>query len=163
LCFEGKVQGYRLLAQGMYSVYNKNWDMNRGLYVHVPAVHTSTYMNWFTMCGPLNPVIAGTKYCSIHKIFLKIYFFIIHILYYSIHPGCHPGLGPASLSGNSCSWAAEGGGGWLGENWTQNWKSTITGQEFKPRTGHQQSSMLTTELHHTPRITLFKLKLLDMR
>jgi hypothetical protein len=62
--------------------------------------------------------------------------FFARILY-SIHPGCHPGLGPTSLSGNSCSWAAQGGGSWVrielrtgnqqspGENRIWDWKSTV--------------------------------------
>jgi hypothetical protein len=59
--------------------------------------------------------------------FFPLYFFLdfIHILLNSIHPCCHAGLGPTSLSGVSCSWAARGGGG-LGENQTQDWKSKVT-------------------------------------
>jgi hypothetical protein len=49
-----------------------------------------------------------------YNFFFFIFFpdFIQYTLYikYNIHPGCHPGLGPTSLSGNSCSWAAQGGG-----------------------------------------------------
>ncbi len=62
---------------------------------------------------------------------------------------CHPGLGPISLSSNSYSWAARGGGG---TGWESNPGLEINSHQVRiqPGTGHQQSSVLTTELCHTP-------------
>jgi hypothetical protein len=88
--------------------------------------------------------------CTGAFFFLHIFSrFFIHILYYNIHPGCHPGLGPTSLSGNSCSWAARGRGDWVRiepRTGINNHRVRI-----EPGTGHQQSSVLTTELRCTPK------------
>jgi hypothetical protein len=72
-------------------------------------------------------------------IFFPLYFFLdfIHILKYSIPPGCHPVLGPTSLSGNSCSWAARGGGG----DWVR----------IEIRTGNQQSRRTPTTISFLPK------------
>jgi hypothetical protein len=90
---------------------------------------------------------------AIQKIFFfPLYFFrdFIHIIC-SIHPGCHPGLGPTSLSGNSCSWV--GGGEVTG--WESNPGLEINSHQVRiePWTGLQQSSVLTTELRRTPNLS----------
>jgi hypothetical protein len=59
------------------------------------------------------------------------------------------GWARTSLSGNSCSWAAQGGGG--GTGWDSNLGLDINSHRVRmePGTGLQHSSVLTTELRRT--------------
>ncbi len=85
----------------------------------------------------------NNKYCK------RLYIFFLHeynFLSYTIHHGCHPRLGPTLLGYNSSAPGLHGG-----------WGCQV---RIKPRTGHQQSSVLPMshvtpyQPCHTPIITI---------